>query len=869
MLRRSWQLLGLCGLLVLLCGTLMAGAYAVGPGELQLDLTYANVPVGTTGVKDGDPVAAGSVALTEDGNQVEVDGKLLTEISNGSVTLSYSFDPAKTYRVEVQEAKTAPYYEAKTIELTAAQIQTAISIGVTVQETVNWVEWGKPIQVTLEDSMGSPAPAGTQVTITVTDAEIYQVVEVTKETDADGRVVFRDFSYDPNDPSMCNIYHGKLFLHAQYTDPATSEVTTVAQFYDLEKLKTNILTLDWPSVTVSGKVLDSDGRPAANQRVAAYFDLGALQDEMLSVKNSTDLPDYSMVGDFPLQGRVYYTTTAADGSYTLALPRGVTAALCVANTEINPGAPVGKIAWHDIANYDYAQKASVHFPWVRTMFYKGDTGPLWYFAGIQCKESAAVSCVPYGAQTGVDLSMGRDKYTMTGTVTSDGETYSGGITFTLTNTASAGGSSLHKGAILETKATWNVVNGVIDKTDVKLVPGVYQVSLSPVKVSNGDLYSGYEPLTVTVSASDVAAGTVALGALDFAPVPKVPYPVGDTTDISKADPTVTGPGRGYLRTRMEQVTDYAYGGNSHQISLYYNAFHTGAAVNELPTATLKVQLPAGVSVNHAGDMQVTGDPTTGITLTKNLSNVRTGETNAIVFSVKVEPTSASNYYALVCYASPNHAGEATEEMSSIVTFQRLKINLNVPRLVAPSTPFRAFGDLTGAGDDTGVSLYRDGQKAAEGAKKGRYYYFDVPGQAPGTYKFYAETSRNGVTETSSPVTVDVANNLPEVADMYIVDQSGTKYGKNDRFNMVYYTAFVNPASLTGDSFSVYVKVDNLPTTADVKLTAAGKTYPASYDAATGYWKAEISGYTTYGDFPLMLTIDGVYTTQIGCLLFLA
>lgn len=885
------------GMLFLLCGMLTVGALAAnpGPGELKVELSYANVGAGATNVANGDPVNGGYAALLEDGMQVNVSGAALTPIQSGEVLFSYAFDPNKTYEVMVQEGMTAPYYEAKTISVPAATVTGAISTGATITETVNWVEWSKPIKVTVEDTQGNPAPVGTLVTVTATMAEpdnpTYQTVEITKATDMDGIATFYDLSYDPNDADMRNIYSNRFFVTVQCGD------TTIAQFYDLEQVMSNVVTLTWPTATVSGKVYQVNGQPAANQRVASYSQL--MTPCTTDVKGNWDWGTGESMAEFdqfiptggkeeqrlmrfPLRGQVYYTTTAADGSYTLALPEGVFAELCVDDADYapDPQSPVGTIFWYsNVINYDYAAKAFPHFPWMRTMRTQGDDAPYDRFLGLRCLESTTMSCVPYGAMAGMDLSMGRTEYTLKGRLLDGNTPFEGEVRLERIG-GSAGNTSVHAGGgISETVLTGSVSGGTINERNAKLVPGSYTLYATPVSGFQDPDYIGYESVTVTIPASGVAVGLVDLGDIVLTPIPKpVPAPVvggvtgGGVINIGRPSlPPVSAEGYGYLRTRMEKVEDPAYGANSYQITLHYIPFHTNLAVNELSSAQLEVTLPAGISVNNAGGMTATGTSASGITLTGTLNNIPTGKTGSVVFSVKVEDSSAANYYALTCRSAPNSQGGADMELTSAVTLQRLRINLSLPRVVAPATSFTAFGDITGAGEN-GVELHEVSgsisRLTAVGAKKGRYYYFGVPGQSMGSYRFQARTDRDGTMESSVPVTVRVASNQPEVTDVYI-NASGTTYPMNPRFHMVSYTAFVNPATLTGPSFEICVKAANVPTGAAVTVKIMGESYSATYDSGDQCWKATIQDYAAYGDYDIMLDINnGAYSTQIGRLLLL-
>lgn len=868
MKRAGKQLRRICAATFLLFGLLSVSAMAAGAGELQIDLSYTGVTGSDAGVTNGSPVSAGYAALLEDGTQVAVDGKLLTEITSGSVLFHYSFDPAKSYAVEIQEGLTAPYYKAKTIAITPQQVADAIAAGTVVTDTVEWVEWSKPIKVTVEDAQGNPAPKGTQVTLVATDKETYQTLELTKSTNDDGMAVFYDFSYDSTDPDMCNVHDDCLFVSAKCGD------TTIAQFYDLT-VTGNCVSLSWPDATVSGIVRNAAGQPAANQRVAAYSGLPVPASDPGDRDSGDLLGDYwqgseGITFHFHFKGTVFYTVTDANGRYTLSLPRGESATVCVDDTNVNSSAEYGIIGgWlggekYPIFNYDYAAKASQHFTWIRRMFEGTET--FSRFQGIQCLETAPAVCIPYGNLSGVDLTMGRNGYTLKGAVQAGGEPFSGNIYIKLLNADSVSKQHLHKGAIAETSVNWNITNGEINKTAVKLVPGTYSVSISPVMNSQKDLYSGYETATITIPASGVSAGMVDLKTLNFVPVPKPPmiYVPGKPSDITTpCKPFEPSAGHGYVVSRLEKVEDPAYGGSSYQITLRYTAFHTNSAVNQVDNVTFTVKLPAGITVNHSGGMTQSGTSADGIVLTKYLASIPTGQTDSIVFSVKVEDSSPANYYAITCHAAVD---PRAEELSSMVTLQRLRINLSAPRLVSPGTTFTAFGDITGAGE-AGVKLYRDGSLAAAGAKKGRYYYFQVPGQAAGSYLFQAQTDRSGTVETSNAIAVDVASGLPQVKDVYI-KADGVEYPKNARFNMVYYTGFVNAGDLSGSDFEVFVKVDGITPNTGITLEAMGKSYPAAYDSSSDCWKATISGYTGYGDYDLMLTIDGVYTTQIGRLLFL-
>ena len=889
------------GMLFLLCGMLTVGALAAnpGPGELKVELSYANVGAGATNVANGDPVNGGYAALLEDGMQVNVSGAALTPIQSGEVLFSYAFDPSKTYEVMVQEGMTAPYYEAKTIPVPAATVTGAISTGATITETVNWVEWSKPIKVTVEDTQGNPAPVGTLVTVTATMAEpdnpTYQTVEITKATDVDGIATFYDLSYDPNDADMRNVYSDRFFVTAQCGD------TTIARFYDLERVMSNVVTLTWPTATVSGKVYQVNGQPAANQRVASYSELMKpctytidpkgniyceagdimVEADWSAVNASSSTGEKGMPMRFLVKGQVYYTETAADGSYTLALPEGTSAELCVDDADFKPASqrPVGQIAWFGEAiNYSYASKAFEHFPWMRVMITDGDDEPYYSFMGLRCLESTTMSCVPYGAMTGMDLSMGRTQYTLKGELLDARRGFRGSAT--LERIGGGVNTSVHAGGgISETRLTGAVSNGQINKTDAKLVPGTYTLSVMPEEGFQNGAYMGYESVTVTIPASGVAVGLVDLGTITLTPIPKpVPAPVlggvtgGGVINIGRPSlPTVSAEGYGYLRTRMEKVADPAYGANSYQITLHYTPFHTNLAVNELSSAQLEVTLPAGISVNNAGGMTATGSSASGITLTGTLTNIPTGKTGSVVFSVKVEDSSAANYYALTCRSAPNSQGGTDMELTSAVTLQRLRINLSLPRVVAPATSFTAFGDITGAGEN-GVELHEVSgsisRLTAVGAKKGRYYYFGVPGQNIGSYRFQARTDRDGTMESSVPVTVRVASNQPEVTDVYI-NASGTTYPMNPRFHMVSYTAFVNPATLTGPSFEICVKAANVPNGAAVTVKIMGESYSATYDSGDQCWKATIQDYAAYGDYDIMLDINnGAYSTQIGRLLLL-
>lgn len=877
-----------CGMLLLLCGMLTLGALAAtpGPGELMVELTYTGVPAGTAGVANGDPVAAGYVALLEDNVQVQVNGQLLTPIVNGEAILPYAFQTGKTYELAVQEGKSEPYYRAKSIPVSAQNVADAIAGGATITDTVQWVEWTKPVKVLVLDTFGNPAPAGTEVTVVATMDDLsYQTVEITKPTDANGEAVFEDLFFDPADPNMRNIYDDRILLVAQCGD------TTIARFEQL--MGSNIAMLTWPTAKVGGTVYDKNGAPAAGQRVASYSELmtppsgtgwSAVGEAMAEQAKQWYEGNPTVPGSkemnlfhFPMHGCVYYTATDSKGNYTLLLPEGVSADLCVDDAQYMPSkvGPVGDIGWYrNVVNYDYADKAFPHFTWARLLRQGDDSERFDLFPGLKCLESATRTCRPIGSLSGMDLTMGATEYTLLGRVLDAGKDFVGQIHLHLIgNTAAAAG--MHPGgSICEANMVYEMDDGKFDKTDVKLVPGTYMLTAFPADgFQDFPRYFGYETVTLTIPAADVAKGVVDLGDIHLTPKP---LPVTDQPGINIGRPMtgITGEGRGYLLTRMEKIADPAYGRNSYLVTLSYTAFHTQSDVNQLPSGDLEVRLPAGIKVNNPGAMTASGSSATGITLTRHLTNVPTRQTQSVAFSIGVEQNAAANYYALQCFATPNPSDDAVPELSSTVILQRLQINLNGPRRVAPATSFSVFGDITGAGDDAGVDLSELSggapQLTAVGAKKGRYYYFDVPGRRAGAYTFQARTDRDGVTESSNTMDVTVAPGGAEVKDVY-VEASGMTYQKDARFNMVNYTAFVSPANLQGADFDVYVDLGNVQPTDTVNVQVLGVDYPAALDPATGYWKATISGYVGYGDSNIMLDVRNTYSstnTQIGRLMLL-
>lgn len=887
----SFFLLG--AIMALLCALLVLPASAAADtGTLTVNLTWSGINGSTSGPANGDPVDGGYAALLEDGAQVMVGGNALTPIVNGSVSFTYAFDPAKTYSVSIQEKLDAPYYEAKTIPVTTPP---AAGATVSVSDTVTYVEWSKPVTVILEDSNGNPAPLGTEVSLTATSVTNggfdYHTATVTKPTDANGMAVFYDFSYDPNDPEMCNIHGNQILVTAKCGDTQIAQVfvlgpvtaggriykydgsgnsgSVVDSFYypDTTIMEySNVVTMNWPDVTVSGTVYDASGQPSANQRVAAYYGPPSTGSPHWAFCGYGD-PQYSSdVLAFLFQGWVYYTTTDDNGNYSLSLPQGFIAEICVDNAALTVSGTPGSIAYmKNAVNYDYARAATDHFVYLRHILKRDDMGPTMAFCGLECLETAPVVCVPHVNMVGMDLFMGKTAYTLKANLLAAGAPYNGDLSLTLKGMRSPS-PGLHKGALCDTSGSWAVTNGAVDKTDVTLAPGLYTLSIA--SNSNYPDYSSFIAVPVNITAADISDdGVVDLGTIDFVPVPKapvVPRPGSPSTGIvTPSQPTAPSAGHPYVTTRMEAVADPAYGSGAYQVTLNYVGFHTNAAVNTIPSGTVSVNLPAGITVCNPGNMTLSGS-----TLTKSFTNLTTSQVQTEKFYVKIDDNSAQNYYILLCDSTPDYNGDMSPERTSAVTLQRLRINLSAPRLVKPGTPFKVFGDSTGAGE-TGIKLYNNNTLLSTGAKKGRYYYFNVPGQQAGSYLLKAVAQRDGSTETSNAVTVDVADGLPYVDDVSL-EVGASKYPKNPKFDMVYYTGFVDQNTLAGPAFKVHLKLSNMPTVGfiSVRVELMGLSFPAYYDSSTKEWVAEVSDYAGYGDFDLMLNIDNVYTTQIGRLLLL-
>ena len=890
-----------------------SSAFAAAPGTLDVSLTYAGVTSAGTGVNNGDPVNSGFAALLEDNMQVDVAGQALTPILGGVVSFSYPFDPAKSYTVSVQEAKTEPYYEAKNISVSASTISAAISTGASIADTVNWVQWSKPITIILEDPNGFPAPAGTKVTLTGTDADpinpTYQVFSVTKKTNADGEVRFLDFSFDPSDPSMTNIAANQVFATATYADPATGAETSITQFFPLTN--TNVLSMVWPNATVSGTVRGIAGQAVANQPVSVYYDLpapatmnsnGSFTGPALftfenkysqQIKNPyydpnypfPDVPEYISadfdVGKLHLNCRVYSTTTDENGKYTLALPQMEQADLCLDDTSLPPeyyengSYALGyyspgtlnsdSMEQNRLLNMQYFFSASDFCPFLGYNLQSS----VHQFRGLRCLESVQTSVVPYGNLSGYDLVLGTYPYTLKGEVFAGDTLYKGKITFTLSSRAPSSVNNLHSGELV-TSLSYDITDGKIEKTDAKLTPGTYKVTISVTPEALSNHIADYSFYTKEITAADIADDRIVdLGTMTFLPIEftTVSGP-GKPLDVPVPPTTPAGPGYGYVQARLDGMIEPSYGNEARSVTLHYQGFHTNAAVNKVTNAQLVLHIPAGLDVVSAGGMTVTQNSSTGgADLSQTIPTLPTGAVHDITIVVKKTASATSNYYAITCDATDNDVN-GTTSLQSITALQFDRVTLSTPRLVEEGTSFTAFGDITGGGE-TGVDLIRDhdAQVFATGAKKGRYYYITVPGQKAKSdaYRFYAQIDRNGTLERSPSVSVLVGNGLPVVEDMSIVC-NGMTFPKNPKFNMVYFTGFTDPSSLKGPSFEVHFKLKNNGANLPCSVRFNGKDYPATL--TNGEYVATISGYYAYGDFDLSVVIDSTYESQIGRVLLL-
>lgn len=900
----------LCLAAALLCGLFTVSALAVNPGEVALTLTWTGVDASANdGAVNGQPVTAGNLTLYEEGIQLDVGGQRLIPIDpSGTTTIQYAFDPTKEYTITVEEKAASPYYMTRDIVLTQAQVSQAASSGLALNETVEWVEWSKPIKVSLVDVTGAPmAQQGVSVTLSDNDRFTFTHYDESRETNVSGVATFPSHSYDPEEPDMCNILHNQVLISAQY-QPTSGNPTTVAQIVMLENnnnQKKNEVNLVWPSTTVSGTVKNMDGSPAPNTRVAAYFYLPSAnlplvdQSSLWSYNDpygSSSIPDSkTRTLKSTAAPRVYYTTSDANGNYTLALPAGYTAQLCAGDTQVTiaetEGIFTGSVA---LGRYNgtgaaAAYKAIVsHFPWFSVANTPRDAyGELpMDFDGIFCKELSPLSVtMNAGDLTGQDLTLNAaaNGYTLNGTIKINGQPCPAHMTdmplyfapSRNTSSSSSTSNSLHKGGG-DWKTFLEIRDGVtqssLNKDGVRLLPGEYNIVFTAFSDEFILEHINLRPVVKTITMDDIKDGVVNLGDLDFQADLR---PVGGENAktpaeiLSHFNPIPAPQDYSYLSTRIEAVPDPAYGPFAYQFTIHYCGHNTNKASSTVTGGQLQVTFPSGVTVPADGGMVLNGN-----TLTKSLPTLTAGEVDSITFTADIDHV-AQDDVTFELASAPNYGGinsntgDNTLRLNSSVTLKRPHLTLNAPRTVEQATKFRVFGNAAGT-DGEGIYLYNTvtDKAIATGALKGRFYYFNVGGQSAGTYTLAAQSKRFGVDERSNTVDVEVVPTASmKVEDAYIM-RGGKRTDINANFGMVYYTAFVDADKLV-PAFDLFFKLSQAPAPGEtVELDIGGVTFPAALDPATGYYKATVSSLYSVGEQAVLLKVGSGFTTQIACLMLL-
>lgn len=885
---RNW-LLSFCFAAALLCGllTVSASAAELSPNEIQLTLTWAGVDTSAgSGVSDGDLVTAGNLTFYEDGIQQTFNGSGLIPIdASGTTIISYAFDPAKTYTVTVEEMTAAPYYMTKDIVLSADDVATAISTGLTISETVEWVQWSKPIKVSLVDSTGAPLSIQ-DANITLADIDNFtnqfNAPELRK-TNVSGVATFPTHSYDPSDPSMTNILNAQVLLSATYPISGAAP-TTIAKIVQLSwnpNARKNEVDLLWPTVTVSGTVRNSDGSPAANTRVAAYYKLPKSGQSIIDpfLKPPSDL-------SFSIQPSVYYTTTDSNGNYTLALPEGH-AEICAGDGQ-GPSATAPLFTDPNNSGNSatkYYSAVSPHFPWISTIDNKRNYS--FSFQSIFCQESAPLVLDAVSDMENQDLTLGAaaNGYRLRANITLNGQPCTAdmnnmSLTFMARSTTSPSNIHANGGGYTETESKLEVRDAVpnngIDREGVKLAPGEYVVAFTCISDSFILKYAQVLPISVTISPSAVNSGVVDLGTLNFIATPRIVGGANAKTPeeiLSHYKPIPAPVPYGYLSTRIEAVPDPAYGPFAYQFTVHYCGHHTGTNVTEMTGGKLEIRLPENVHVVNPGQMNSADGK-----LTMELPALALGKVCSTTFSADIKD--ASGDVTLELFSAPSYAGinnNATDELnlSSAITLNRPHITLNAPRRVEAANKFRVFGNAAGT-DGTGIVLFRKGDGSssdisiATGANKGRYYYFNVGGQAEGSYKLFTRTQRFNLDEDSNEVDVDVvASGAVKVEDAYIM-RGSKRTDVNANFGMIYYTSFIaNDKHVP--AFDLYFKLSQAPAQGEtVTLDIGGLSFSteAPNSAHPDYYKASIGDLYASGEQSVLLKIGSSFTTQLACLMLL-
>lgn len=881
-----------CLIAALLCGMLALTAFAVNPDEVELTLTWSGVDTSQEKtVKDGDLVTDGFLSLYEDGIQVQVGGENLIPIDpSGTTTIAYSFDPAKTYTITVEEKAAAPYYKTKDIAINAG---TAHTSGETIADTVEWVQWSKPIKVTLVDAAGAPiAQKDVNVSLYDIDNLIYQFYEENRKTNVGGTATFPSHSYDIADPLMTNILNDQVMVSAEYVPASGGNKTTVAKIVRLDwnpNKNKNEVSLAWPTATVSGTVYQSDGVTpvGAGTRVAAYYDLPGIGNNIIDYTRM----DYSNGNNngrlnlsFIMTPTVYYTTTDASGHYTLALPEGArTVELCAGDGQGPEPSWPGIGRWYTgehntgLGAANYYKAVAPHFPWISPIdpMEEGFID----FRGVYCQEVTPVMLRVTGDVTGQDLTLVKNNngYDLNvNNITLHGASFPasmGDASLTFAAYEYVLPSQVHQNAFKDTVDSDDsrnaIQNGSIHKTGVRLVPGKYRVYLTCASSEYILNYIYTPPVEVEILASDVMTGVVNLGDLDFKPIPRPISPNGKSPAeiLSHYKPIPTPYAYYYVDGRIEATPDPAYGPFAYQFTVHYCAHYTGSTPSGvMPSAQFKVELPANVTVKDPGKFSVSG---TDAIL--SLSSLKVGEVGSATFTADITDTSGDSTFTLFgnpCYAGINKNPDGTWVTNGFLTLHRPRLTLNAPRTVNEATKFRVFGSAAGM-DEDGFALYNKGtgKAIATGALKGRYYYFNAPGMAAGNYTLYTQGKRHGTDEASNDVDVEVKAGAMQVDDAYIM-RAGKKTGINANFGMVYYTSFVDTDKRVPDC-DIYFKL-NQTTTDPVELDIGGLTYTAALDPATpGYYKVSIhNNLYASGEQAVLLKVGSTFTTQLACLMLM-
>ena len=864
-------------------------------------------PSANDGAVNGQTVTAGNLTFYEDGIQQEINGQFLIPIDpSGATAIQYTFDPSKTYTITVEEKAVAPYYKTRDIVLTQTQVNDAITSGLALNETVEWVEWSKPIKVSLKDSTGAPvAQQGVDITLADNDRFTYAFYSPEpRKTNVSGTATFPSHSYDPSDPDMCNILHDQVLITGQYV-PASGNPTTVARIVKLANnpnSNKNEVDLLWPSLTVSGRVLNADGTPAANTRVAAYYNLPALDQPVADDQclwgfyDPYDPTNYikARTLSFLAEPLVYYTTTDAQGNYTLALPAGRRADICAGDT-VGPATDNGVFTGRYATAQEGGESAKQayesvlpHFPWISAIDQMSQSNGPSPFQGIFCKEIAPLSVtLTNNDLTGQDLTLGAasNGYRLRATVTVNGQPCTPDmadmpLAFIPSRDVTPP-SNLHAvggGYTASLTDVRGATQAGIDMTGVTLAPGEYSIVFTAFSDQFILSYINVDPVVKTISPADISDGDVDLGVLNFTAASR---PVGGVNAVSPGEilshftPIPAPQPYGYLSTRIEATPDPAYGPFAYQFTVHYCGHHTGANSTQMAGGQIEVLIPAGVQVVDPGPMTSSSGK-----LTKSLGTIPTGEVSSLTFVADITNAVSSagdgDNVTFELYSAPNYGGinspgaDSALRFNSSVSLKRPRITLNAPRTVEQAAKFRVFGNAAGT-DGEGIYLYNTAtdQAIATGALKGRFYYFNVGGQSAGAYTLAAQTRRFGADERSNTVNVEVvAGGAQKVEDAYIM-RGGKKTGINANFGMVYYTAFVDADKLV-PTFDLFFKLSQAPAPGEaVELDIGGVTFPAAPDPANpGYYKATVQQLYSVGEQAVLLKVGSGFTTQVACLMLM-